>query len=417
MTGTSGTTAAAGTSAVAGPARARSYTRPVATTVDATAAPPGSRRRVLPAIWFPIALFAVWRVAAALVTAHAFNQSWMAPTLRWDAGNYIVLTNQGYYDAADFQPVTAFFPFVAWCAKALRVVVRDDLWTFVLVANAAALAAFVAVWAAVREWRDEATARWAIVLLALFPSSFFLWSFYSEAAFVALGAGAVWAARRRLDWLAAALLTGVAATRTVGILVAAVLVISHLWRERRIDRAVVLYALGGVLGLALVMGQMWYQMDDPLQWLEVQDDWGRELAPPWEAIENGWESISDDSIPEFAPRAEFKAKIVDFVSVWLVLVAAVVAAWPRRDPARRWPTETWLLIVALAALPLSSTLLYSFNRFTLSNWPVFAVYAGVLVAATRRTRLAWVPVAALAGFLLVVDYQLLGHWARYNFLG
>lgn len=388
----------------------------MATTVDA-AAPARSERRVLPAIWFPVALFVVWRVAAAVVTAHAFHRGWMEVTLRWDAGNYIVLTDQGYYDAADFQPVTAFFPFVAWCAKALRVVVRDDLWTFTIVANAAALGAFTAVWAVVREWRDEATARWAIVLLALFPTSFFLWSFYSEATFIALGAGAAWAARKRYDWLAAALLLGVAATRTVGILVAVVLVVAHLWRERRIDRAVVLYALGGLLGLGLVMGQMWYQMDDPLNWLEVQDDWGRELAPPWESVEHGWESISDDSIPEFAPRAEFKAKILDFVSVWVVLLAAVLAAWPRRDPADRWPTETWLLIVALAALPLSSTLLYSFNRFTLSNWPVFAVYAGVLAVATRRWRIAWVPVLALVAFQLVVDYQLLGHWARYNFLG
>ena len=68
-------------------------------------------------------------------------------------------------------------------------------------------------------------------------------------------------------------------------------------------------------------------------------------------------------------------------------------------------------------LPLSSTLLYSFNRFTLANWPLFAVYAEMVVLATRRTRLAWVPVAALVGFLLVMDYQFLGHWVRYNFVG
>src|SRR5690606_31093271 len=106
--------------------------------------------------------------------------------------------------------------------------------------------------------------------------------------------------------------------------------------------------------------------------------------------------------------------IFDFVAVWVVLVAATWAAWPRRSPEARWPTEAWLLIIGLAALPLSSTLLYSFNRFALADWPVLAVYAEMIVLATRRTKLAWVPVAALMGFLLVMEYQLLGHWVRYN---
>jgi hypothetical protein len=388
----------------------------VATTVE-RAAPARTRAFELPAIWFPVAVFVAWRVASAVVTAHAFNAGWLDASLRWDSGNYITLTEQGYYDAADFQPVTAFFPLIAWCAKALRLVVTDDLWAYAIVAHAAALGAFVAVWAAVREWRDESVARWTVVLLALFPTSFFLWSFYSEAAFIALGAGAVWAARKRYDWVAAACLAGVAATRTVGILVAVILVVAHLWRERRVDRAVLLYLLGGLAGLVLVMGQMWYQMDDPFNWLAVQEDWGRELAPPWVSVENGWESIDDSSIPDFQPKTEFKAKILDFVSVWIVLVAVAWAAWPRRDVESRWPTEAWLLIVAIAALPLSSTLLYSFNRFTLANWPLFAVYAEMVVLATRRTRLAWVPVVALVGFLLVMDYQFLGHWVRYNFLG
>jgi hypothetical protein len=387
----------------------------VATTLH-EAAPARPGRRALPAIWFPLAAFVVWRLATALISAHAFNTGWMDAGLRWDSGNYMVLSEQGYYDAADFQPVTAFFPFVAWCTKILKLVV-PDLWAYTIVANGAALGAFVAVWAAVRAWRDEAVARWAVVLLSLFPASFFLWSFYSEAAFIALSAGAVWAASKRHDWVAAALLAAVASTRTLGIAVAAILVVAHLWRTRRVDRAVILYTIGGLVGLGAVMAQMWYQMGDPFDWLKVQTDWGREMTPPWVTVENGWLSIPDSTVFPEQPLTEYKAKVLDFVSVWLVLGAGAWAAWPRRDVESRWPTETWLLIIGLAALPLSSKLLFSFNRFTLADWPVFAVYAEMIVLATRRWKVAWLPVAGVLGYVVVMGYQFTGHWVRYNFVG
>jgi hypothetical protein len=388
----------------------------VATTVD-EAAPARSARVVLPAILFPIAVFVVWRVGTAIITTQAFNNSWMEPTLRWDSGNYMLLTNKGYFEATEFQPVTAFFPFVAWCAKAVRVLGFSDLWAYTIVVNTAALGAFVAVWGAVREWRDEAVARWTVGLLALFPASFFLWSFYSEAAFVALSAGAVWADRKNKHWLTVVLLAAVASTRTIGILVAVILVVCRLWRERKVDRVAVLYAVGGAAGLALVMGQMWYQMGDPFDWLKVQNDWGREMTPPWETIDNGWRSIPDSTIFPEQPKTEYKAKILDFVSVWLVLFAAAWAAWPRRDRERRWPPEAWLLILGLALLPLSSKLLYSFNRFALADWVIFAVYAEILVLATRRWKVAWVPVGAVLIFAAIMSYQFVGHWVRYNFVG
>ena len=54
-----------------------------------------------------------------------------------------------------------------------------------------------------KAWRDE-IARRAVLLFALFPSSLFLWAFYSEGMFIALGAGAVWADRRGKRGIAAA---------------------------------------------------------------------------------------------------------------------------------------------------------------------------------------------------------------------
>ncbi|MDZ7733300.1 MAG: hypothetical protein U5R31_09445 [Acidimicrobiia bacterium] len=117
------------------------------------------------------------------------------------------------------------------------------------------------------------------------------------------------------------------------------------------------------------------------------------------------------------PVTQYKAKVLDFVGVWLILGSAIWMAWPRRDAVDRWPTEAWLLVIGLALLPLSSRLLYSFNRFTLADWPVFAVAAEIVVLSVRRWRWSWVPVAALVVFLAVMSYQFTGHWVRYEFVG
>ena len=81
------------------------------------------------------------------------------------------------------------------------------------------------MWGVSKAWRDEIVARRAVLLFALFPSSLFLWAFYSEGLFIALGAGAVWADRRGKRGLAAALLMGIGATRSVGILIPAVIIL------------------------------------------------------------------------------------------------------------------------------------------------------------------------------------------------
>ena len=84
------------------------------------------------------------------------------------------------------------------------------------ISTATAIAAFVAVWGISKSWRTEHIARRAVLLMALMPSSLFLWAFYSEGLFIALGAGAVWADRRGKRWVAALCFAGIATTRMPG---------------------------------------------------------------------------------------------------------------------------------------------------------------------------------------------------------
>jgi Gpi18-like mannosyltransferase len=255
------------------------------------------------------------------------------------------------------------------------------------------------VYGVTRAWRDEATARRALLLLALFPSSLFLWTFYTEGLFIALSAGALWADHRRHRWLTVVLLAGVAATRPVGIGVAGVVVLAHILRERRVNATTVLYAVGGACGLGAVMVQQWRQMGDPLAFADAQKYWHRKLDFPWASIREGLGSLKSGN-----PRP---VKVLDLVAIAIVVVCVFYAL----RLARSWPYEAWMLPIVVVGVPLCGPYLSSMSRFLLSAWPVFSIGGEALGRAPRVIRYGWY---VASGLLAIVFAR---YWAHGDFIG
>ena len=212
-----------------------------------------------------------------------------------------------------------------------------------------------------------------MLLFALFPSSLFLWAFYSEGLFIALGAGAVWADKRDRRWLAAALMVPIGATRSVGILIPAVLILARIVRQRRIDRWAFIYGAAGSVGLLATLAMMKAQVGDPFAFVKVQKDWGRSLSMPWTTVMQGYQNLWPRRGTVMVPA--LVARNFDLWCVAIVLAALAYAAWSERD---RFPMETWMLGVAMIVLPLCSSVLASFNRFVFADWVIYPVYASAI---------------------------------------
>jgi hypothetical protein len=368
-----------------------------------------ARRPLLPGLWFPVAIFAAWRLVQ-LGMLRLQGGPLIETAYRYDGAHYLRILHHGYWSPRPALPSHAFFPGLSWLAKPVYWLTASDAITVVVVTTATGLAAFVAVWGVARAWRDEAVARRAVVLLALFPSSIFLWAFYSEAAFIALGAGAVWADRRGHRWVAAACLAGVATTRSIGILVAVVLVVVGVARERRVSWRDVGYLAAGALGLGSVLAVMWWQVGDPLAWLGVQSDWGRDLGWPWESVTQGFANLVPEEGTVMVP-----ALLGRELDLWALLVAVVplgYAALSRRD---RFPAEAWVLGLALILVQLSSSVLASFNRFVLADWVLYPIVGSMLGRVPRWAR--WAGLAALGVLCLWIQYRMVGLLSRNRFVG
>lgn len=368
-----------------------------------------SRPRVLPGLWFPLAVFAVWRVAHAVVL-RASGGDLVTAAYHYDGERYLNILHDGYADPDLYMPDAAFFPLLPWIARPLHLLTGSDAWTVHLLMTVTAAAAFCAVWAVSKAWRNERIARRAVVIMALFPSSLFLWAFYSEGLFIALGAAAVWADRRgRRGWALAAM-AGLGATRTVGALIPAVMVVVRVLRLRRVDLWAVLYALVGVSGLIVVLLTQWQATGDPLTFVSVQQDWGRGFSAPWTSVIQGFENLYPDDEVIMVPS--LIARNFDLWSVAIVAFAIGYAALSKRDP---WPAETALIGVALVVLAFCSGVLASMNRFVFATWIIYPVYASLYERLPRKVQLVVAPVVVIA--LVVVSVMFIERFGADRFVG
>jgi hypothetical protein len=361
-----------------------------------------ARARLVTTLRFPVLVFVVWRVLHGLVVL-VFGGSPVEATYSFDASYYLQLLREGYVLPAggytEFSDVP-FFPGLAWISWAVLQVVRHEQAATLLVANGLALAAFVTVRGAVRAWTDEGMARRVTLGLALAPTSYFLWMYYTEALLITATAAAAWAARRERHAGAAVLLAVASTARVVGVATGPALALARIVRLRRVDGVSVLYVAGSLVGFAAVLLRQAIEIGDPLGWTKAQEAWDREFAAPWVGLTTAVRDIVG-TLPGIA-----EGVALDLVTV-LVVGTLVVLLW-RGVRARRWPQEPALLATVLWAVPLFTRLISSQVRFALGCWPVLLVPAAAWPRLPRVVRAA-VVLGAVA--LSVVLLRRLAHGA------
>ncbi len=204
--------------------------------------------------------------------------------------------------------------------------------------------------------------------------------------------------------MATALFVLIGATRSVGILVPAVIVVCRIIRQRRIDKWCWAYAAAGASGLVAVLVMLQVQTGNAFSFMGVQQDWGRSLSVPWTTVMQGyqnlWPRVGTVMIPALVARN------FDLWCVVIVLLGIGYAAFSRRD---RFPMEVWMLGVAMIILPLCSSVLASFNRFTFADWILYPVYASAIDRLPKPWRVA--AMSSIVVALALTAYAMIGRFS------
>lgn len=323
----------------------------------------------------------------------------------WDGRHYAHIAHEGY----DTRPATAFFPLYPLLIRGGFEAGLGTAVAGVVVSLVASLAAMFFVYELGRAWHGERAALAATAAFAFFPTAFFLNAVYTEALFLALSAGAVWAVYVRRDLLVAGFFAYFAAlTRNVGLLLVLPLAFEW-WRARR---TVGWTGLAGVVapcvGFFTYVYFLWLAAGEPLLFsVVVKQYWGRVQTDPLTTARHGFEHAGDGVDFLWPPNVLETASVnppfllsntIGAACLAFALVLLVLAAF-------RLPFGVFLYAVPTALAPLAFELvglpLISYPRYVLAVFPLFLALGSVL-ARSRVALGAWLVLSAVLGAYLTV---------------
>lgn len=186
----------------------------------------------------------------------------------FDGVNYLSITKYGYMFIGQ-----AFFPLYSLLMRFMG----GEMWTGLLISNLSFLLALIGVYKLIKLDYSDKIARITIILLLLFPTSFYFGSVYTESLFLALIVWSYYAARKE-KWLMTGILGAVAsATRVIGVILLPVLLIEFLLKKKKLEIKhwpLVLIPLG----IILYMLYLWRFSGDPLAFIHAQVSVGEQRS-------------------------------------------------------------------------------------------------------------------------------------------
>jgi hypothetical protein len=279
-----------------------------------------------------------------------------------DANWFLYIAEHGY---SNTDGTAAFFPGYPMLVRLVGYLcLGHQLLAGYLVSNAALLAALVILYRLTEHDYDEATARRAVLYLALFPTAVFLFGLYSESLFLLAAVGAFYLARQGRWWWAGLVGIAATATRSMGVIVALALAVEaiHQTVEDRRSRAgdasirrlaasavprlgASVLPLAGIAGYLLFWQLRYHDWSRPIT-LE-RTWWQRQFTLPWQTLWHGLRlaaqtgQVGGQGWPAFdfvlvaaglalAVWVAVRARPVYAVYVWGSILLFLSDPWPAR---------------------------------------------------------------------------------------
>ncbi|XVV11582.1 mannosyltransferase family protein [Actinoplanes sp. CA-131856] len=357
-----------------------------------------------------IGIFALTRVAQLIILGWLDAASDDPIGIRnrllvWDAGWFLKVAVNGYphgytYDMAGQLQGNelAFFPVYPLLIRAVAAVGIPASTAALIVSWVASVAMAIALHLLGTSLYDKRVG-WALVAICCSaPVSIVFSMAYSEAVFLALVAGMLVAAHRKVWWAAGLLGVLTALSRPTGAAAAVALAVAALLAVRADRKQAwkpLLAAAVALAGVPLFLAWVGWRVGDPAAWFRIQAA--------------GWGTAFDYG----ASTVTFLATTLSTgdgwvpISVALILLAAVAAAWVALA-GKPWPPLAVYGLIAMVLVYGQAGFYHSKPRLLV---PVLLTLLPAAIAASRaRPRVAILSITAWAAFGLWYGAYLVAVW-------
>lgn len=326
----------------------------------------------------------------------------------FDGEHYLSIAYQGYQSLTYF-----FFPtyplLIALVAKLLGGSFTSLTASGLLISNLSFFVALVGLWKLIKLDYKKNIARLTILLLLVFPTSFYFGSIYTESLFLALVVWSFYFARKR-KWIFAGILGALlTATRVVGLaIIPALLIEAYLQRKESKKRNPFLVAIGILLSILGIFTYMFYLnkvTGDPLEFFHNVSIFGQQRSSSLIILPQVFYRYFLKILPNIN-YSYFPIVFVTYLEIVtaLVFLGLVIASFFKL----RLSYAIYLAIGYI--IPTLSGSFSSFHRYVLILFPAFVLSAmwlskqkiwirlvtfvllvlGLLVATSLFTRGFWV---------------------------
>lgn len=343
------------------------------------------------------AFFFIWFVCMTVIFffgftnfphSENFEPDFLKNLANWDGGHFLGIAKYGYIEKYQY----AFFPLYPLLINIVSNLTRDYLTAALIISITCAFLTIHLLYGLVRLDFDKKIAQKVILLLLLFPTSFYLLTVYSESLFLFLTIGTYFFSRKKKLLLAIMFASLASATRLAGLAVAVGLLIEVLTTSGLSRKNwFVVFSFSGFLIYCLYL---YKTIGDPFYFLVAEQHWQRNIAIP---IFGFWETIKSLSNPKF---------IINHFNTFLDLSFTIFGTGFVIRTFRFLPPSYSVYSLLSLLIPLFTPTLSSMPRFLLPIFPIF-----ILVALTKKDYLIFA--YKLISIMLLSAFAILfinGYW-------
>lgn len=301
-----------------------------------------------------------------------FGKGALLPFLNFDGKNYLAIVKYGYESNSQ---LAVFFPLYPFIIRIFSVnLAFNPIIIGLLISAVCTFGAIIVLYKLLQTTHSDKTAERSIILLLLFPTSFYLFAYYTESLFLLLAVLCFWFIKRNNLLLASIVVFFATATRLIGLALVPPLIFEAYMmykKKNKIEWSVLISPLGFVFYAIY----NYLKFDNPFLMISAQTGsrFGRniDVFSPFHVVGDALVKIISGPLPSYDSPFVYPVIIFEFMFAIFILTSLYFSF-------KRLPRSYFLYMLFSVVLIFYSSALSSIGRYTLVIFPIYVLLAQTL---------------------------------------
>lgn len=302
-------------------------------------------------IWF----FLIWAIFLLVFYQKGFEGNFWESFSNWDGNHFIDIAKNGYSQNFQF----SFFPIFPLFLKTVNLFLGNYIFSAIFINSVSIYLGIKFLAKLVVQEFDIETASRIILLILVFPASFYFLTVYSESLFFLFTVLAFYSLKKENFFTSAVFAILASLTRLAGIAVVCSLIADYFFGKKEKHKWIVLFS---PLGLIFYSFFLFYKYGNPFLYITAEAYWQRFLAVPGVSLWQTMIGLTDVSN---------KVSVGDYFDLFFAILAMGLSI---RSIKVLKPKYSVFAFIS-AVIPFATTSLSSYTRFVLPVFPVFLMMA------------------------------------------